>query len=109
MPATTHRPPGPAASGQRALVSAASAWELSTNRRLGKLAEAEAIVATACLRKQRFEALAFGVDHAPAAGRLPGPHRDPFDRMLMAQARIGRADLVTVDPVFRGHGVAVVW
>ena len=65
MPATTHRPPGPAASGQRALVSAASAWELSTNRRLGKLAEA--IVATACLRKQRFEALAFGVDRALAA------------------------------------------
>ena len=44
-----------------------------------------------------------------AAGRLPGPHRDPFDRMLMAQAQIERADVVTVDPVFRDYGLAVVW
>ena len=100
-----------AAPEQRVLVSAASAWELSTKLRLGKLPEAEDIVANlaAYLRKQRFEALAVGVDHALAAGRLPGPHRDPFDRMLMAQAQIERADVVTVDPVFRDYGVAVVW
>ena len=52
----------PACAGQRG-----QRLKLSINRRLGKLAEAEAIVATACLRKQRFEALAFGVDRALAA------------------------------------------
>ena len=100
-----------AAPDQRVLVSAASAWELSTKLRLGKLPEAEDIVVNlaAYLRSQRFEALAVGLDHALAAGRLPGPHRDPFDRMLMAQAQIERADVVTVDPVFRDYGVAVVW
>lgn len=100
-----------AAPEQRVLVSAASAWELSTKLRLGKLPEAADIVANlvAYLRKQRFEVLAVGVDHALAAGRLPGPHRDPFDRMLMAQAQIERADVVTVDPVFSDYGLAVVW
>ena len=43
------------------------------------------------------------------AGRLLGPHRDPFDRMLMAQAQIERAAMVTVDAVFGEYGVAVVW
>jgi PIN domain nuclease of toxin-antitoxin system len=100
-----------AAPGQRVLVSAATAWELGTKLRIGKLPEAEDIVVNlaAYLRKQRFEALAISLDHALAAGQLPGPYRDPFDRMLIAQARIERADVVTVDPVFRDYGAAVVW
>ena len=61
------------------------------------------------LRKQRFEVLPISVEHALAAGQLPGPHRDPFDRMLMAQAQIERASVVTVDPVFKDYGLAVVW
>ena len=48
-------------------------------------------------------------EHALAAGQLPGPHRDPFDRMLTAQAQIERAGVVTVDPVFRDYGSTVVW
>jgi PIN domain nuclease of toxin-antitoxin system len=96
---------------QRVLVSSASAWDLATKQRIGKLPEAGEIVANlpAYLRKQRFEALAISTEHALAAGRLPGPHRDPFDRMLMAQAQIEQADVVTVDPVFRDYGVGVVW
>ena len=96
---------------QRVLVSAASAWELATKRRIGKLPEAGDIVDNLpmYLRKQRFEPLPIGIEHALAAGRLPGPHRDPFDRMLMAQARLEGADVVTVDPVFRDYGVGVVW
>ena len=96
---------------QRVLVSAASAWELATKQRIGKLPEAGDIVTnfSAYLRKQRFEPLPISVDHALAAGRLPGPHRDPFDRMLMAQAQTEGADVVTADPVFRDYGVAVVW
>ena len=100
-----------AAPGQRVLVSAASAWELGTKYRIGKLPEAQDIVVnfSQYLRKQRFEALPISVDHALAAGQLPGPHRDPFDRMLMAQARIEGVWLVTLDPVFRSYGVAVLW
>jgi len=96
---------------QRVLVSAATAWELGTKYRIGKLPEAQDIVANLpqYLRKQRFEVLPISVEHALAAGQLPGPHRDPFDRMLMAQAQIERAGVVTVDPVFKDYGLAVVW
>ena len=100
-----------AAPEQRVLVSAASAWELGTKFRIGKLPEAEDIVVNlgAYLRKQRFEVLPIGLEHALAAGRLPGPHRDPFDRMLMAQATIERATVVTTDPVFADYGLVVLW
>ena len=96
---------------QRVLVSAASAWELATKFRIGKLPEAEEIVTNLSqyLRKQRFEALPISVEHALVAGQLPGPHRDPFDRMLIAQARIERAAVVTVDGVFGDYEVVVVW
>lgn len=100
-----------AAPEQRVLVSAASAWELATKYRIGKLPEAQDIVVnlTQYLRKQRFEGLSISLEHALAAGQLPGPHRDPFDRMLMAQAQIEQALVVTLDPVFMDYGVAVVW
>ena len=100
-----------AAPSQRVLVSAASAWELGTKYRIGKLPEAQDIVVnfTQYLRKQRFEALPISAEHALAAGQLPGPHRDPFDRLLMAQAQIEGARLVTLDPVFRSYGLAVLW
>ena len=96
---------------RRVLVSAASAWELATKFRIGKLPRAEDIVVNLpqYLRKQRFELLPVSLAHALAAGQWPGPHRDPFDRMLMAQAQIEQALLVTVDPVFGEYGVAVVW
>ena len=91
-------------------VSAASAWEIATKHRLGKLPEA-GDVPTALpryVRQARFRVLPVELDHALAAGALPGPHRDPFDRMLMAQARIEGLSVVTVDPVFRDYGVPVV-
>jgi PIN domain nuclease of toxin-antitoxin system len=93
------------------LVSAASAWEIATKHRLGKLPEAEDVAARlpAYLRKARFRRLGIGVDHALAAGALPGPHRDPFDRMLMAQAHIEDIPIVTNDPVFTDYRVAVLW
>lgn len=96
---------------QRVLVSAASAWELATKFRIGTLPEAEDIVTNLpqYLRKQRFEVLPISVEHALAAGQLPGLHRDPFDRMLIAQAQIERAAVVTVDGVFGEYGVVVCW
>ena len=93
------------------LVSAASAWEISTKHRLGKLPEAGDIVDQfpTYIQKARFTALDISIDHALLAGRLPGPHRDPFDRMLIAQARILNVPIVTTDPVFGTYGVVVVW
>jgi PIN domain nuclease of toxin-antitoxin system len=93
------------------LVSAASAWEISTKHRLGKLPEAGDIVDQfpTYIRKARFTALDVSVDHALLAGRLPGLHRDPFERMLIAQARILNVPIVTTDPVFGTYGVVVVW
>lgn len=93
------------------LVSAASGWEIATKHRLGKLPEA-GDVPTALpryLRQARFSELPVRLDHALAAGGLPGPHRDPFDRMLIAQSRIEDLSVVTVDGVFRDYGVSVIW
>ncbi|MGI0494114.1 type II toxin-antitoxin system VapC family toxin [Alkalinema pantanalense CENA528] len=72
------------------LVSSASAWEIATKYRLGKLPEAEPLVAAyqAILNQANFTELPISTAHALRAGKLPIEHRDPFDRMLMAQAEI---------------------
>jgi PIN domain nuclease of toxin-antitoxin system len=95
----------------RVLVSAASAWEISTKQRLGKMPEAGDVPTELPrhLRRARLGVLDVGLEHALAAGALPGPHRDPFDRMLIAQARIEDVPVVTRDPVFRDYGVRVLW
>jgi PIN domain nuclease of toxin-antitoxin system len=97
--------------GNAVLVSAASGWEIATKHRLGKLPQA-GDVSTDLLRyvrRARFQVLPVGLEHAMLAGSLPGPHRDPFDRMLIAQSRIEDLEVVTIDPVFREHGVRVIW
>jgi PIN domain nuclease of toxin-antitoxin system len=93
------------------LVSAASAWEICTKFRLGKLPGAAAVAADlmGCLDSQGFAPLYITVDHAQRAGSLPGPHRDPFDRVLIAQSQAEDLPLVTVDPVFGLYGVKVIW
>lgn len=92
------------------LVSAASACEISTKHRLGKL-DASAIVnqLTSVLTQQTFTPLEITVDHAERAGALPGDHKDPFDRMLIAQAQAENLTLVSKDEVFDGYGVSRVW
>ena len=94
-----------------ALVSAASAWEISTKVRLGKLPGAIEVAAKlpAILREQNFEPLPIAIAHALRAGNLPGPHRDPFDRMLIAQAQDEDMALVTNERVFDVYGVRRVW
>lgn len=81
------------------LVSAASAWEITTKFRLGKLPRAEAVAldVNGCLASQGFGALSITVDDAERAGRLPGPHRDPFDRMIAAQALARDIPVVSAD------------
>ncbi len=93
------------------VVSAASAWEIATKCRLGKLRWGEAIAAdvVAQITGQGFERLAIGVADAERAGRLPGPHRDPFDRMLIAQALARGLPVVSVDEVFDAYGVNRLW
>jgi PIN domain nuclease of toxin-antitoxin system len=93
------------------LVSAATAWELATKHRLGKWPDGAAIVADldALLRRSRFGVLAISLPHAHLAGTLDGPHRDPFDRMLIAQCRHEELPIVSGDPVFAQYGVRVIW
>lgn len=93
------------------LVSAASAWEIATKYRLGKLpgAEAVALDVAGTIGDQGFEPLPVGVRDAERAGRLPGPHRDPFDRMLAAQALARDLGVVSVDEALDGYGVRRIW
>jgi PIN domain nuclease of toxin-antitoxin system len=93
------------------LVSAASAWEISIKVRLGKLPGAVEVAAElpAILREQNFEPLPIALAHALRAGNLPGPHRDPFDRMLIAQAQTEDVALVSNERVFETYGVRRLW
>ena len=89
------------------LVSAASAWEITTKFRLGRLPRAGAVAldVNGCLASQGFSALSMTVDDTERAGRLPGPHRDPFDRMITAQALARDIPVVSVDRSFDAWGV----
>lgn len=92
-------------------VSAASAWEITARYRLGKLPGVAAIVANldAAISDQGFSGLAISVRHGQAAGALPGPHRDPFDRMLIARAMLDQLILVSNEQPFDTYGVARLW
>ncbi len=93
------------------LVSSVAGWEISTKHRLGKLPEAEEAVTdlATLLRRARMEVLPITLEHALAAGALPGPHRDPFDRMLMAQSRLEKLPLLSSDRVFKQYKVRTLW
>jgi PIN domain nuclease of toxin-antitoxin system len=93
------------------VVSAASAWEITTKHRLGRLPDVGDVPARLpqYLDRARFAVLNISLEHAMAAGALPGPHKDPFDRMLAAQARLEDLIVATTDRVFRDYGVAVIW
>ncbi len=96
----------------RLVVSAASAWEIATKNRLGKLPQADAVLGAYSKHLDRLGTTRLPVteDHALLAGRLDWNHRDPFDRMLAAQAMIESLVLVTGDPNFGGcPGVATLW
>ena len=93
------------------LVSAASAWEIATKVRIGRLPGGEAVAVDVAghIAGQGFEQVAINVADAERAGRLPGPHRDPFDRMLIAQALARDVAIVSVDVVFDRYGVDRLW
>ena len=88
-------------------VSAASAWEISIKRALGKLKAP--IDFEEALKASRFLQLPITVQHALVAGDLPRHHDDPFDRMLIAQARVEGLTIVSHDSRMGQYGVRIVW
>jgi PIN domain nuclease of toxin-antitoxin system len=93
------------------LVSVASAWEIATKVRLGKLPSAADLASDigGAIVSQGFVALPVTVAHAQRAGGLPGTHRDPFDRMLIAQSQIEDTPLVSNEALFDAYGVNRLW
>ena len=92
-------------------VSAATAWEITTKHRLGKLPDAADVArdVAACIAGQGFRELPITVADGERAGRLPGPHRDPFDRMIVAQALGADLMLVSNEALFDSYGVRRLW
>ena len=92
-------------------VSAASAWEITTKYRIGKLPSAAFIVGdmAACVGGQGFKLLSITFFHGQMAGALPGAHRDPFDRMLIAQAMLESLSLVSNESAFDAYAVTRIW
>jgi PIN domain nuclease of toxin-antitoxin system len=93
------------------IVSAASAWEIAIKVRLGKLPTATDLAAdfSGLIQREGFELLAISAEHAIRAGLLPGPHKDPFDRMLIAQAQAQNMPIVSNEATFESYGVRRVW
>ena len=93
------------------VVSAASAWEMATKVRLGRLPAAADITRNFqdYMTQSGFESLPVSAAHGIRAGLLPGPQRDPFDRMLIAQAQAEDLTLVSNEVVFDSYGIRRAW
>jgi len=93
------------------LVSAASAWEIATKVRIGKLPGAAFVAQDfeSHLERFHFEQMPISVDHAIRSGLLPGHHKDPFDRMLAAQCQAESIPIISNDKIFDLYGVRRIW
>ncbi len=93
-------------------VSAASVWEIATKTRIGKLTLPEEVTAKSITRwivEDGFSLLAIRADHAELAGAMEIDHRDPWDRMILAQAQIEGLTIVGSDKVFARYAAAAIW
>jgi len=92
-------------------VSAATAWEIAIKFNLGKLPTADFLVADfeGSLDEVGFISIPMLSSHAIRAGKLPGPHKDPFDRMLIAQAHAEDMAIVSNETLFDYYGVRRLW
>ncbi len=92
-------------------ISAASVWEIATKHRIGKLPGVAALISNldGAIAAQGFTGLPISLRHGQTAGALPGPHRDPFDRMLIAQAMLEDLVLVSNEQPFDAYGVRRLW
>lgn len=97
--------------GNEVLVSAASAWEVATKYRRGKLPNAAALAHDfdRVVLGAAFTPLPISTRHGQLAGALVGEHRDPFDRILAAQAISEPAWLVSLDPAMDEFGIQRLW
>ena len=92
------------------LVSAASAWELAIKSRIGKFKSAELVRNLGrAIQSEDFVELPISIAEALRAGGLKGPHSDPFDRMLVAQAQSNNISVVSVDKCFDDYDVPRLW
>ena len=93
------------------VVSAASAWEIATKVRLGKLPTGAGLAAdfTGYIEREHFQLLPISVEHALRAGLLPGSHRDPFDRLLIAQAQAENLPILSKEVIFDAFGLRRIW
>jgi PIN domain nuclease of toxin-antitoxin system len=97
--------------GEDVFVSAVSAMEISTKVRLGKLPQARSLSAqfSEIAALHDFAGLSISVEHAQLAGNLEIPHKDPFDRLLIAQSQIEQMRLVSNEALFDQFGVLRLW
>jgi len=90
-----------------AMVSIASLWEIATKNALGKLRAPDDLPER--LEELGFESLAVTLEHAWHVRSLPLHHRDPFDRLLIAQAQVERLPIVTADGAFGAYDIDLIW
>jgi PIN domain nuclease of toxin-antitoxin system len=91
--------------------TAASAWEMATKYRLGRLPEVEYLLANFAhvLRDAAITPLMLSFEHGVRAGLLDNEHKDPFDRMIAAQAIVENLSVITIDPKIAALGARVIW
>ena len=90
------------------MVSACVGYEIAYKQRLGRLPDLPGGLSRQ-LQRERMEVLPITLAHALDAAALPGPHRDPWDRIMMAQALAEQCQMVTIDKVFSDYNIPVLW
>ncbi len=98
-------------SDSRIFISSVSGWEISIKHHIGKMPHVGSLIKELPLhvRRERFEILPISFEHAMAAGALDGKHKDPFDRMLIAQARVEKLVLISNDKIFKKYKIPLLW
>ncbi len=95
----------------RVLLSVATPWEMAIKHALGRLElrDPPRTLVYAQVARHGFETLAISLEHVLGVAELPAHHADPFDRLLIAQARAERLTIVSVDAAFDDYEVDVLW
>jgi len=93
------------------LVSAASAWEMAIKYQLGKFHKVADLVSdfSGRIDREGFQLLSISPEHGIRAGLLPGIHKDPFDRMLIAQSQAENVPIISNETVFDAYGIRRLW
>lgn len=94
-------------SDARLIVSAVSIWEIAIKRAIGKLRAPDDVIER--VEGAGVQLLSITPRHAQASGALPLHHRDPFDRLLVAQAQLERCAIVSCDGALPAYDVPVIW